>query len=170
MDYKQHRNYGFITALSIALGYYIFFTFVYYFQSGAINFSLKLLIYSFGIVIAALAGAFAPDLDTDSIPSRWVARFLVLYWIPVLSSEAIIKYTPFQYELQWKPVAILSIIFLIAKSDKHRGITHALIWIPVLMIFSIYTWNHYVGAFAIGLAVHCWYCDNISALTFKNWF
>jgi hypothetical protein len=168
MNFKQHRNYGLTISLLASIGYCLFYTGLYLYQSGSLVFSWKLLEYCLGLFVICFAGSLAPDLDTDSIPSKWVARILAVYLGIVLFSKQITDSIGIDYELKWKPVASLIFIFLIAKIGKHRGISHALFWVPLLMIMSLRTGNHFIGAFAVGLGVH-YYCDSINPWRLKNW-
>lgn len=169
MNFKQHRNYGITIALLASGGFCLFSILEDLHEGQGILITWNLLLYCFFLFVTVLAGSFAPDLDTDSIPSKIAARVLVLFWVVVLFSGLISEYTPFEYELQWTPIAVFTLIFLIAKSDKHRGITHALAWVPVLLFCGLYSGNHLIAAFAIGLAAH-YYCDSINPLRLKNWF
>lgn len=165
MNFKQHKNYGLTIALLSSIVYCLFFTILWFFYSKEIVFSQALIEYCIVLFAITFSASQFPDLDTDSIPSKWVSRFLALWLAAVLFFE----YVPIEYELQWKPAAIFTLIFLIAKQSKHRGLTHALIWVPALLIISIYTGNHFIGAFAVGLGVH-YYCDGINPWKIKNWF
>lgn len=169
MNFVAHRNYGIATGLSLSIGYYVYHAANYYAQSGLILFSEKLFIASLIMFAVTVAGSLAPDLDTSSTPSKWAARFLSLYiGLILLSGELIDKFS-YDVELHTKPALILAFIFVLCKSDKHRGITHALIWIPALIFLGWITGNHYLVGFAIGLFTHIVVCDRISLTNFRNW-
>ena len=169
MNFIDHRNYGVATALSVSVGYYVFHAANYYAQSGLILFSEKLLIASLIMMLSTFSGSLFPDLDTASIPSKWTARFLSVYiGLILLSGELIDKFN-YDVELHTKPALILAFIFVLCKGDKHRGITHALLWIPGLIGLGLFTGNHYLIGFAIGLFTHLVVCDKISIMNFRNW-
>ena len=157
MNFKQHRNYGVAVAASVSVGY--FFT---------QPIDQPLFLYCVAMFFVILAGSFAPDLDTESIPSKWFTRGLWFGWsiILLLNISGIPK---FEYELQLKTVAVLTVVFIIVKAFKHRGPTHALILVPVLLIVGYYSENYLISAFSIGLATH-YYCDSISPFKLRNWF
>jgi membrane-bound metal-dependent hydrolase YbcI (DUF457 family) len=117
----------------------------------------------------AFCGANFPDLDTDSIPSRWTARIGV-----------VVSLVCFYLKTPW-PVAWMGLMFFIAKSDKHRGFTHKYVLVafcvafvfyptswPLGLLISFYGINWLFGAFGVGVASHL-LLDDISPWETKNW-
>jgi membrane-bound metal-dependent hydrolase YbcI (DUF457 family) len=127
MNYRGHRNTSFIGSLLTFAAGLFFFHFQQAFVLGGLTF---------------LGGLF-PDLDTESTPSKWAARFGVL-----LSLYAIFK--------DKTDLAVYySLLFMLAKSDKHRGWTHS-IFLPVAISAISYKLNlfHYGLAFSFGIYIH----------------
>lgn len=103
-------------------------------------------------------GSIFPDLDTESIPSRWAARagfifsLACVFWFK----------TPL-------PAAIVGALFFLIKSGSHRGFTHKY-YFPILsLIIGFSNGNFLYLAFASGLLCHFW-LDRISPFDGKNWF
>lgn len=176
MNFKGHKEYGLKTSWAVAISYLLFFTTYNYTITEQLVFSKNLFAYSGILFIATFIGSLSPDLDIESIPSQWVARIMVAYWVAVLWLNSVLmginSYigSELSVDLNWKPAAILSLIFFVCKGDHHRGWTHALIWTPILLATAYFTGFHIIGAFGIGMAVHNWYCDDISMLRVRNWF
>lgn len=110
---------------------------------------------------AILLGAFVyigsifPDLDTESIPSRWAARIgLVFFCIMAYLNKP------------W-PAAIAGALFFLVKADKHRGFTHKYWFITAFIVYGLYYHQYLACAFAIGLLVH-FRVDRISPFELKN--
>jgi len=101
-------------------------------------------------------GSVFPDLDTDSIPSRWAARIGVLFFL-------IMAYL----NKPWPP-AIAGALFFLVKADHHRGFTHKY-WFPLgFIVCGIYLQQYSACAFGFGLLVH-FMIDGISPFALKNW-
>jgi len=101
-------------------------------------------------------GAIFPDLDTESIPSRWTARAGVIFFL-------IMAYL----NKPWPP-AIAGALFFLVKADKHRGFTHKY-WFPLgFIVCGIYLQQYSACAFGAGLLVH-FMIDGISPFALKNW-
>jgi len=168
MNFAQHRNHGLSVAAISGIAYYGYYAANYYSITGAVLFSEKL----FGIALAifglVFVGSLSPDLDIHSTPSKWAARFLAVYLGAILLLDQVKEIFNLEAELHWRPVVVLAFIFVLCKSSKHRGITHAWSWIPLLIGLSIYTENHGIGAFAVGLGTH-YLCDSISPFRLENW-
>ena len=107
--------------------------------------------------IIVYIGAVFPDLDTDSIPSRWAARLGFAFAVIMMFLKK-----------PWPP-AIAGALFFLIKSGKHRGFTHK--WaIPISLIFAGFTWDQSLCfAFAGGLLIH-FAVDKISPFAMKNWW
>jgi len=168
MNFQQHKDYGIGAAVVTSALYYVYMTSSYYFQSGAFAFSIDLFWYCIAMLLLVFVGSLVPDLDTKSTPSRIVSTFLAIYWGLILFSKEINDYLDLNYTIHWVPAGVLSFIFLICSASKHRGITHALLWVPAVAGLGIYTSDHLLVGFAIGLGTH-YYCDSISPLKLKNW-
>lgn len=87
-------------------------------------------------------GSLAPDLDTDSIPSRWAARGGLIL-------SAICLYTKV-----YLPAVIAGLVFFALKSFPHRSFTHSYFWPLALIAVGIYEQSFLYPAFAIGLICH----------------
>ena len=105
---------------------------------------------------ACLFGSLAPDIDVDSIPSRWFARFGFIATILL-------------YYFNKKDLGlVLGGSFFFLKSGKHRGWTHKYS-LPLGLVFAAYFIPHmawFVGA--IGLIVH-YSLDRISPFRVSGW-
>lgn len=108
--------------------------------------------------LLTFAGAIAPDLDTDSIPSRWAARIGFFGGLVLL------------YFQQTYVVAWAGILFFLVKSDKHRGFTHKCALPTIIFIIAIIVKNWFCAWFALGLCVHLRIGDKLKFLDQKNWF
>ena len=109
------------------------------------------------IGLLMFAGAVFPDLDTDSIPSRWAAR-------TGLAGSLIMLYL----DRPFVP-ALAGMLFFLVKSGKHRGFIHKY-WLPGLcFLLTARTGNLFYAAFGAGLVVHLG-LDKINPLKLKNWF
>lgn len=106
--------------------------------------------------LAVYIGAIFPDLDTDSIPSRWTARAGFIFAVIMLVLKK-----------PWPP-AILGAGFFLIKSGKHRGFIHKW-WFPIAFIAAGCIWNQLLCfAFGAGLIVH-FAVDKISPFSLENW-
>ena len=109
--------------------------------------------------LAGYLGANFPDLDTNSIPSMWAARFVIL------SSAYFIYIDKLIYAV------IVGIIFAAPKISKHRGWTHkysTLVLIPVIVYFTFEIYTLIAIFFSAGLLVH-YEIDRLNPFKFKNW-
>lgn len=98
---------------------------------------------AFIVGLAAFLGGLFPDLDIHSTPSKWAARFGVL-----LSLYAILK--------DKTDLAVYyGLLFMLAKSDKHRGWTHSIL-LPPIISFLGYKFGYFnlSLAFSFGIYVH----------------
>lgn len=101
-------------------------------------------------------GAVLPDLDTESIPSRWAARFGV-----AVSCFCI-------YTGKLLPAVIVGLLFFAVKSTAHRSWTHSY-FLPCLCIaLGVWHGNFLYVAFGIGLICH-YVVDSLSPLDSRNW-
>jgi len=108
------------------------------------------------IGIVVYIGSLFPDLDTDSIPSRWAARVGLVFF-------CIMAYL----KKPWPP-AIAGGLFFLLKADKHRGFTHKW-WFPLGFItYGIYAEQSLAIAFGFGLIIH-FKVDGIKFFEMKNW-
>lgn len=141
MNFSQHARDGLTAAALVSVA-----SFVYY-----KNFDRALLT---GLVI--FAGSIFPDLDTDSIPSRWAARVGFVSSLILLSLNK--PYAP----------AIAGMMFFLIKSGKHRGFIHKY-YLPVFcFVLTARTGNLLYAAFGFGLVIHLW-LDRLSIFERKNW-
>jgi len=94
------------------------------------------------ISIACLFGSLAPDLDTQSKPSKFVALLLSAFCV-----YSIIVREPYF-------ALFLSAGFLFIKSFNHRTFTH--IWtLPIILCFVAYKTDTFLlYSFSFGLCVH----------------
>lgn len=169
MNYIGHRNNGLAVSLIVSVAYYVFFAANYYsLHGGGVTYSQELIIESLGMFVLTFAGSQIPDLDTSSTPSKIVSIFLTIYWGCVLFIEYYSSQSNISGHIAWQPAAIITFSFLLCFSTKHRSFTHALGWVPVLLVSAYYT-NIYCLAIAVGLATH-FYCDSISPFRLKNWW
>lgn len=162
MNYKQHRNYGITTALSVSIGYYFLF-------AGGVIFHEPLFWYSIMLFVATFLGSQFPDLDTNSIPAKIVSMVLMVLWGAVLFIEYYSENFSIDYSIKWQPLAIGTFSFLVCSSSKHRSFTHAILWTPILFIVAYNTGIYLIGGFALGHAAHL-YCDKVNPLVLKNWW
>ncbi|MCP4757426.1 MAG: hypothetical protein GY866_41730 [Proteobacteria bacterium] len=107
------------------------------------------------IVPACMFGGTFPDLDTESIPSRWYARIGL-----VASLICLILDKPWY-------AAFVCIPFLAVKAHKHRGWTHSYavpalltalpLVVPFVPILARYVPSEYrltIVAYAVGIVSH----------------
>lgn len=109
--------------------------------------------------LSAYLGSNFPDLDTNSIPSMWAARF------------AIVSSVYFVYINNPIYSVIVGIIFAAPKVHKHRGWTHkytTLFSIPVLVYFMFEVYTLIAISFSAGLFFH-YLIDRLNPLNLKNW-
>lgn len=140
MNFVDHSRIGAISSAIIATGS------LYFYQ-----FEQAVLV---GIVV--YIGSLFPDLDTDSIPSRWAARLGLAFCCVMLYLEK-----PY-------PPAIVGGLFMLLKADKHRGFTHKW-WFPLSFIaYGFWSDQHLAIAFGLGLIVH-FKVDGINFFEWKNW-
>lgn len=121
-----------------------------------VNKDLQTAVYSFTLTFC---GSIFPDLDTESIPSRWAARAGLLF-----TSACIFLDNLF-------PAAIAGMLFFAIKSGHHRGFTHKypLPVICILLSFYLGFWDSMLYAsFGIGLICHLM-LDNLRLLDSRNW-
>lgn len=108
------------------------------------------------IGLVTFIGSIFPDLDTESIPSRWTARIGFICSLILL------------YNDKPTPVAIVGTLFFLVKSDKHRGFIHKYWFAAVFIIAGLLWSNPLCLAFGVGLIVH-YTVDGITP-AWKNWF
>ena len=141
MNFVDHSRIGAISSAVVATGSLIY---GYQLEQSAV----------IGIVV--YIGSLFPDLDTDSIPSRWAARLGLAFF-------CVMAYL----NKPWPP-AIAGALFFLLKADKHRGFTHKW-WFPLGFIaYAIYDVNYTAWAFGVGLIVHL-KVDGIKFFEVKNW-
>lgn len=113
--------------------------------------------------VACFLGSEFPDLDTNSIPSLIAAR------VGFLASLALFYFNQFQY------AALLGIVFMLIKSQPHRGLTHSYILPLALFILSWLILGNYAfysvisSCFGVGLIVHS-AVDRKNPFRLKNWY
>lgn len=155
MNINGHMKYGLISSSVLSVLSFVFIL------PSVINSAL--------IFISTLAGSLVPDLDISSVPSKWAGRILSGIIAFTLTQALIARYIyDLGYTLDPYFVLFLALIFTIAKSGKHRGITH-MYTIPVaLMAFSIELRQITLMVFSIGLIVH-YVCDSMSPFSLNSW-
>jgi membrane-bound metal-dependent hydrolase YbcI (DUF457 family) len=88
-------------------------------------------------------GGIFPDLDTQSIPSKWAAR------VGAIASAILV------YKSQAPQAALIGIIFMLTKCGNHRGWTHSL---ALPLAISLAGWYLklplYALTFSAGLILH----------------
>lgn len=92
--------------------------------------------------LTVFLGSLAPDLDTDSIPSRWTARI------------GFVVACIFMLENKYFPAAIIGSAFMLMKCGKHRGMTHKYYLPFILFGAAAFFSNFLFAAFGIGILVH----------------
>jgi len=162
MNFEQHKNHGVLVALGVALGYYMYYAANYYSQNGEIFLKLDVFISSLIMFSITIAGSLAPDLDTKSTTTRFVAIFMTIWWGIILFTN----YFPVRHSYY---AAIASFVLFMCLGTKHRSFTHAFGWPAIALFVSMTTGNFYVGAFGFGLLVH-YYCDGINPFDLRNWW
>jgi len=141
MNFSQHAKAGLISATIAGIGYYTFAN------------DLKTAVMSAALVFI---GSVFPDLDTESIPSRWAARIGFIFSLLCIATNKLL------------PAAIIGALFFLIKSGKHRGFTHKYS-LPALCITAwFFLGNVPCAAFGVGLLVH-FGLDKISPFQWKNW-
>jgi membrane-bound metal-dependent hydrolase YbcI (DUF457 family) len=91
----------------------------------------------------AFLGGLFPDLDIHSTPSKWAARFGVAGSLLLLLAD-----NPY-------PAALIGLLFMLAKTDKHRGWTHSILLPPLLALAGYKLgYFHESLAFGFGCYVH----------------
>lgn len=169
MNFTDHKNYGLAVSALLGIAYYVYFAANYFRFTGEIAYSYPLMIESLFMFALTFAGSQVSDLDTNSIPSKIVSIFLMIWWGFVLFLEYYSSLFNISASMEWQPVAISTFAFLVCSSSKHRSFTHALGWCPILLAYAYFTGLYVIGGFAIGMATH-FYCDKISPLRLNNWW
>ncbi len=111
------------------------------------------------ISLIVYLGANFPDLDTNSIPSMWAARFVIVSSVYFIYIDKLIY------------AVIVGIIFAAPKISKHRGWTHkysTLVLIPVTVYFRFEPYTLIAISFSIGLLIH-YAIDRLNPFKFNNW-
>lgn len=101
-------------------------------------------------------GSVFPDLDTDSIPSRWAARAGLAFCCLCL------------YQKVYLPAVIAGMLFFAVKSGKHREFTHSYGVAALAIIIGVSIGNFFYCAFGVGLLCH-FIVDGLSPLDPGNW-
>jgi hypothetical protein len=142
MNYKGHLRAGFFGAIAVSVSYSMIDN-----EPSRIGFMGG----------ATLIGALAPDLDTDSIPSK-ITSFIGFAACLI----SIILKEPY-------PMLYFSAAFFFVKSFSHRTYTHLYSLPLVMVVLSYYYQSFYFAAFGFGLCVH-YFCDSLSVFKPSNWF
>ncbi len=148
MNHKAHLYMGSLTSIGTVWGVYG--------NTGAIEISIA-------SGISCLLGSEFPDLDTDSIPSRYTAG------AGLILSAILFYYGYFQY------AALIGMVFMLIKTPPHRGITHS--YLLPLALVGVSEWVFSYGRiygfmvvyFGFGLIVHYAF-DKMSPFKLKNWW
>ena len=148
MNFKEHSNAGLWASVPVmAVTAYLFL-------------GTDLLFYAFMVLsmgACAWYGSLAPDLDTNSIISRWTARALLSY-----SCISLLKYhQPGPFEILGKYqvfdlwiVFYANLVFVAIKCTKHRGPTHKYIIPPILILAGFLTKYPWFSALGFGFIAH----------------
>lgn len=140
MEFSAHAKSGLIGGVPLAAAGLFFNDPEYFILAGVLFF----------------IGAVFPDLDTDSIPSRWAARIGALFIFAMIAIDKLL------------PAAVAGLLFFVIKSFAHRKFTHKY-WIPALCILLVFFFdNQLYLTFGAGIIVHFW-LDKISPLSGRNW-
>jgi hypothetical protein len=107
---------------------------------------------AFYMACIAFIGGLFPDLDTESKPSKYAAR------AGVVSSLLLLNSNP-------KLAALIGILFMLAKVDRHRGWTHNPI-LPILLAFAGNHYGYFHQSLAFGLGIYAHLLSDSKA--FKN--
>ena len=107
--------------------------------------------------VLCFIGSIFPDLDTESIPSRWAARLGLVFSLICF------------YTKNYLPAVIAGSLFFLIKSGSHRGFTHKYFFPAICIGVGIGVGNFLHVSFGVGLIVHFW-LDRISIFEWKNWF
>jgi len=97
-------------------------------------------------------GGLFPDLDIHSTPSKYAAR------AGAVSSLFLLNSNP-------KLAAVIGILFMLTKVDKHRGWTHNPI-LPILLVFAGNHYGYFHQSLAFGLGIYAHLLSDSKA--FKN--
>lgn len=140
MNFPQHAKAGFYTSCLAASAGYLFKDLRIALLAGLLCF----------------VGSVIPDLDTDSIPSRWAARFgLGLTCFSI-------------YTGRYFPAVVAALLFFAIKSFPHRNWTHKYFGPLICFSLGIYHQNFLYAAFGVGLLCHL-LVDSLSPLDSRNW-
>ncbi len=149
MIFRQHLGYGFV-ASAIASASFAFA------KSG---FELPITADSGDIALVfglCLAGSLAPDLDTQSTPSRIVAIFGFFF-----CSLSLFHREPY-------PALIFATAFIFIKSLSHRGWIHTYTLPLILVVMGIVLQLWMIIPFSLGIIVH-FKCDGMKVFKKSNW-
>ncbi len=105
---------------------------------------------------ACLAGSLAPDLDTQSRPSKYLSFMLFLFGLWSI------------WEKEPYPFIIFATAFMFIKSMNHRTFCHIFTLPVVLSISAVYFNIWWLIPFSVGLIVH-YACDKMNPLKLSNW-
>lgn len=141
MNFSSHARAGLTAAAAVSVASFIYFR----------NFDQAALT---GLVL--FAGSIFPDLDTDSIPSRWAARI-----------GFVVSLTMLYLRKPFVP-ALAGMMFFLVKSGRHRGFIHKYCFPVFFLVLGAGTGNVLYAAFGAGLVVHLW-LDRISPLDGRRW-
>ena len=115
--------------------------------------------------ILCFVGAVIPDLDTDSIPSRWAARFgaafmFICVYMAHEHPGAAVEY--------YFPAAVAGLLFFTIKAFPHRSFTHSWFGPVICFALGVYHGNFLYSAFGVGLMCHL-IVDRLGPLDSRNW-
>ncbi len=143
MNFDDHNTAGLATGSAVSL--LVFFTLGDNLLSGVCG------------LVTYLAALF-PDLDTNSIPSRVLAVFML-----VVSLVFILFFDPLY-------PAIAGCLFMLVKCGKHRGLTHSYGLVLVALVAPVvFDCGAVFWSFAAGLLTH-YACDGMSPIKKSSWF
>jgi hypothetical protein len=141
MNFSEHAKAGGLVAAAVTIGLGLYLDdFKTPFQAGLLAFS----------------GSLFPDLDIDSIPSRYTARACFCFSIALMWLDN-----------PWPP-AIAGTLFFLVKSGKHRGFTHKYSLPLICGLLAAFYGNWLFAAFGVGLLTH-YALDRLYFFDWGNW-
>lgn len=149
MLFADHLRYGFIASVATAGAYSLIAP-----QIPELSNDPDSIAIAFG---ACLAGSLAPDLDTNSRPSKYFSMFLFLFGL----------WSIWNRELY--PFVIFATAFAFIKSMNHRTFCHIFALPMILSISAVYFSIWWLIPFSVGLICH-YICDRLNPLKLNNWW
>jgi uncharacterized metal-binding protein len=145
MNFRSHLTGGALASTVLTVGYS-------FLQKPPINQDDLALMFG-----ACLIGSLAPDLDTQSKPSKFLSIVLTVFGI-----WSIVNREPY-------PALFCLTGFAFIKSFNHRTWCHVYSLPLVLTLVSVQFNLWWLIPFSVGLVVH-YACDKLNPLQFNNWF